>query len=201
MPGRDRLDELRGPGSSAARSARRSAVCRSASVHETHASAVIKGKSSARSRRGLLRLASARTPPDSYRFGEFVISVRRRQLFRDGRSLPLIPRYFDLLVLLIERRPAVSRREIFDRVWSDVLVSDGALIVKILAHLGLPTNQFALASIPIRGQYIANIPVYHIRITAGLNCTALQSMPGPFRNLADPLEPHSESQQQFTSRP
>src|SRR5258705_6287313 len=41
---------------------------------------------------------------------------------------PLIPRYFDLLVFLIERRhEAVHRRDIFDRVWSDVVVSDSAL--------------------------------------------------------------------------
>jgi DNA-binding winged helix-turn-helix (wHTH) protein len=66
--------------------------------------------------------------PDRYRFGEFTLSRRQRQLFRNGRPLPLIPRYFDLLVLLIERRhTAVSRTEIFDRVWSDVVVSDGAL--------------------------------------------------------------------------
>ena len=63
-----------------------------------------------------------------YRFGEFVVSVRQRQLFRNGGSLPLIPPYFDLLVLLIQRRhTAVSRREIFDSVWTDVIVSDGAL--------------------------------------------------------------------------
>lgn len=69
-----------------------------------------------------------RSSPDRYRFGEFLLSVRQRQLFRNGRSLPLIPRYFDLLVLLIARRPtAVSRREIFDHVWTDVVVSDGAL--------------------------------------------------------------------------
>ena len=69
-----------------------------------------------------------RSSPDRYRFGEFILSVRQRQLFRDGRTLPLIPRYFDLLVLLIERRPtAVSRTEIFDHVWADVVVSDGAL--------------------------------------------------------------------------
>ena len=35
---------------------------------------------------------------------------------------------FDLLLLLIEERQrAVSRQEIFDRVWADVVVSDGAL--------------------------------------------------------------------------
>jgi DNA-binding winged helix-turn-helix (wHTH) protein len=63
-----------------------------------------------------------------YRFSEFILSPRRRVLVRNGRELPLIPRYFDLLVFLIERRTeAVHRREIFDRIWSDVVVSDSAL--------------------------------------------------------------------------
>jgi len=49
-------------------------------------------------------------------------------LVRNGRELPLIPRYFDLLVFLVERRSqAVHRREIFERIWSDVIVSDSAL--------------------------------------------------------------------------
>src|SRR5213593_318569 len=49
-------------------------------------------------------------------------------LVRAGRELPLIPPYFDLLVFLVERRhEAVHRRDIFDRVWSDVVVSDSAL--------------------------------------------------------------------------
>lgn len=64
----------------------------------------------------------------AYRFAGFILSRTRRQLLKDGQVLPLIPRYFDLLVLLVDRRQqAVSRREIFDRVWSDVIVSDGAL--------------------------------------------------------------------------
>jgi len=63
-----------------------------------------------------------------YCFSEFVVSPRRRVLVRQGRELPLIPRYFDLLVFLIEHRhEAVHRRDIFERVWSDVIVSDSAL--------------------------------------------------------------------------
>ena len=63
-----------------------------------------------------------------YRFGAFTLSPRRRLLLRNGRELRLIPRYFDLLVLLVQRRnEAVHRRDIFDRVWSDVIVSDSAL--------------------------------------------------------------------------
>lgn len=63
-----------------------------------------------------------------YRFDDFTLSPQRRLLVRDGREVPLIPRYFDLLVLLIEHRhEAVHRREIFDRVWTDANVSDSAL--------------------------------------------------------------------------
>jgi DNA-binding winged helix-turn-helix (wHTH) protein len=63
-----------------------------------------------------------------YRFSEFTLSPQRRLLLRDGREVPLIPRYFDLLLLLIERRrEAVHRREIFDRAWPDVIVSESAL--------------------------------------------------------------------------
>ena len=63
-----------------------------------------------------------------YRFDDFLLSPRRRMLVRNGREQPLIPRYFDLLVFLIEHRDeAVHRRDIFDRVWSDVIVSDSAL--------------------------------------------------------------------------
>jgi DNA-binding winged helix-turn-helix (wHTH) protein len=63
-----------------------------------------------------------------YRFSDFIVSTRRRLLVRNGQEVPLIPRYFDLLVFLIERRhDAVHRRDIFDSVWRDVIVSDSAL--------------------------------------------------------------------------
>ncbi len=63
-----------------------------------------------------------------FRFGRFILSPARRALQEDGRHITVIPRYFDLLLLLVDQRHrAVSRQEIFDRVWADVVVSDGAL--------------------------------------------------------------------------
>jgi DNA-binding winged helix-turn-helix (wHTH) protein len=63
-----------------------------------------------------------------FRFGEFTLSPSRRLLLRGDTEVPLIPRYFDLLHLLIARRnEAVAKDEIFDQVWNDVVVSDGAL--------------------------------------------------------------------------
>ncbi len=70
------------------------------------------------------------SPPGTlrYRFAGHILSPARRTLVRDGRELPLIPRCFDLLVMLIERRnEALSRGEILDAVWRDVAVTDGAL--------------------------------------------------------------------------
>jgi DNA-binding winged helix-turn-helix (wHTH) protein len=74
--------------------------------------------------------AAMPTPPPRrlYRFADFTLSPAQRLLRRQGREVPLIPRYLDLLLLLVERRgEALHRREILERVWSDVVVSDGAL--------------------------------------------------------------------------
>ncbi len=68
------------------------------------------------------------TPTPRYRFAEFVISPRQRLLWRLGVPVAIIPKYFDLLHFLIRhRRDAVSKQAIFSEVWSDVIVSDGAL--------------------------------------------------------------------------
>src|SRR5439155_6913659 len=56
------------------------------------------------------------------------LSPRQRLLLRNATPVALIPKYFDLLHLLIRRRvEAVSKQAIFTEVWSDVIVSDGAL--------------------------------------------------------------------------
>ena len=72
--------------------------------------------------------------PVRFRFGPFLLSPRQRAMWRDGREVPLIPRYFDLLVLLLQKRhEAVHRSDIFATVWSDVVVSDGALTQAVRA--------------------------------------------------------------------
>jgi len=94
----------------------------------------------------------AALPRPRYRFGEFVVSPGRRLLLRAGTEVPIIPRYFDLLVLLIERRhEAVHRREIVDRVWADVVVSDGAL------SQAVRTLRRALGDDPRESRYIRTV--------------------------------------------
>ncbi len=87
-----------------------------------------------------------------YRFGPFLLSPARRLLLDGEREVPLIPRYFDLLLLLVQRRhEAVSRRLIFDRVWSDVVVSDGAL------SQAIRTLRCALGDDPREPRYIRTV--------------------------------------------
>ncbi len=72
--------------------------------------------------------------PARYCFAGFTLSPGHRMLVRDGREVPIIPRYLDLLLLLVRKRhQAVHRREILDTVWNDVVVSEGALTQAVRA--------------------------------------------------------------------
>jgi DNA-binding winged helix-turn-helix (wHTH) protein len=61
-------------------------------------------------------------------FGEFVLDSGSRQLLRSGEDRHLEPKAFELLELLLTRRPeAVSKSEIRDRLWPGTFVSDSSL--------------------------------------------------------------------------
>lgn len=96
--------------------------------------------------------------PRRYRFAGFVLSPARRALFRQGREVPLIGRYLDLLLLLVERHPdAVTRHDILDAVWSDVVVSDGAL------NQAVRTLRRALGDDPRQPTFIRTVARYGYR--------------------------------------
>jgi len=64
----------------------------------------------------------------SLSFGDFELDPERRQLLRSGRPVPLEPRAYELLSLLVERRPrALSRAQIRDVVWPGVFISESTL--------------------------------------------------------------------------
>ena len=75
-----------------------------------------------------------------YHFGEFVLDVPDRQLWRSGTRIDLNARYLDALVLLVQARgQLVEKDRFFDVVWTDVVVSDSALtqcIKEIRKQLG-----------------------------------------------------------------
>lgn len=63
-----------------------------------------------------------------YEFGDFRLDVRRRTLSRGGRDVPVVSRYFDLLLYLVENNGRVlEHEEILNRVWSGTIVEQATL--------------------------------------------------------------------------
>jgi DNA-binding winged helix-turn-helix (wHTH) protein len=76
----------------------------------------------------------------SYRFDRFIVDGDTRQLLRDGSELHLSPKAFDLLVLLIVRRPrAISKSEMLEHLWPSTFVEEtnlASLAAEIRRALG-----------------------------------------------------------------
>ena len=68
----------------------------------------------------------------SFWFGDFELDQERRQLLRSGEPVPLEPKAYELLSLLLERRPrALSRAQIRDVIWPGTYVSESTLAVLV----------------------------------------------------------------------
>jgi DNA-binding winged helix-turn-helix (wHTH) protein len=78
-------------------------------------------------------------------FGPFCLDESARQLSRDGLAVHLSPKAFDLLALLVNRRPAaVPKSEAHEALWPATFVADinlAVLIAEIRAALGESAQQ------------------------------------------------------------
>src|SRR5262249_9097253 len=89
------------------------------------------------SRRRFLGFGSILTPPSSrrstvLRFGEFALDHDRRLLLRNDRPVHLGPKAFDLLDLLLTRRPrVVSKQQIRDALWPATFVSESTVLTVV----------------------------------------------------------------------
>src|SRR5216683_3002705 len=73
-------------------------------------------------------------PPEHYRFGPFELETDKRRLLKDGATISLRPRAFDLLVALVDRAGhLVTKDELLDRVWPKMVVEEAALHVQVSA--------------------------------------------------------------------
>ncbi|MGF1549478.1 MAG: transcriptional regulator [Sphingomonadaceae bacterium] len=98
-----------------------------------------------------------------HHFGPFRLDEEERQLWRGGERLPLNPRYFDALVLLVrERGRLVGKERFFEQVWRGVTVGDEALtqcITSLRRALGdSPANPRFIETVPKQGyRFIAPV--------------------------------------------
>src|SRR5258705_5161900 len=75
---------------------------------------------------------SSPAPPERYRFGPFELQPDQRRLLKDGVTISLRPRAFDLLAALVDRAGhLVTKEELLDQVWQKMVVEEAALHVQV----------------------------------------------------------------------
>jgi DNA-binding winged helix-turn-helix (wHTH) protein/Tol biopolymer transport system component len=88
-----------------------------------------------------------------YEFGPFRIDVAERLLLREGEAVPLTPKAFETLLLLVESAGhAVEKEELMKRLWPDTFVEEANLANNIsLLRKALEEN-------PNGHEYIKTVP-------------------------------------------
>lgn len=125
-------------------------------------------------------------PPEAapvYRFGPFVVDVADRSLKRDGASISLTPKLFDLLVSLVSNAGRlVDKETLLQSVWPDVAVEEGNLSKGIFSLRQLLGQHSA-------GEYIETVPKRGYRFTGAVTTGVTQNEPPHAREeRAEPLE-------------
>jgi Tol biopolymer transport system component/DNA-binding winged helix-turn-helix (wHTH) protein len=91
-----------------------------------------------------------------YKFDSFVVDVNERVLFRDGRMVPLTPKVFETLLLLVKNQGSIVTKEtMLSTLWPDVFVEESNVtfnITKLRKALG-DTKQSSvyIETVPRRG--------------------------------------------------
>src|SRR5512145_2857927 len=67
-----------------------------------------------------------------YEFGPFRLDAAEHLLLRDGKTVPLTPKAFDLLLTLVERHGRLlEKEELLKKVWPDTFVEEANLASNI----------------------------------------------------------------------
>ena len=95
----------------------------------------------------------------SYAFGPFYLDTTRRTLMREGVAVPLTPKVFDTLLLLIENNDrVVEKGELMQAIWPDSFVEER----------NLAQNVFTLRKALGEDKYIETVPKRGYRFAAGV---------------------------------
>src|SRR4030095_6055110 len=118
-------------------------------------------KTSKRSTRHVSAAAGLDLPRCIYEFGHFRLNEKERLLFREGKPVPLTPKVFDLLLLLVKRSNSLVEKEtILSEIWPDAFVEEANLSVNVA------TLRKALCEGINEPQYIETVPKRGYRFLA-----------------------------------
>lgn len=99
------------------------------------------------------------TAPSVFDFGHFVVRLDQRQLVVRGHGVPLGSRAFDVLEALVLRRDRlVTKAELLDLVWPNLVVEENNLQVAVSALRKLLGPQ-VIATVPGRGYRFTALPL------------------------------------------
>lgn len=119
---------------------------------------------------------------DSYEFAGFRLDEGERLLTRDGAPLPIPPKAFDVLLLLVSRAGRlVERDELLRTIWPGVHVTEGSLHQKI----SLLRRELGDEREPWR--FIETIPKSGYRFVASVMVVTVE--PGPARESVPSVPP------------
>jgi len=100
----------------------------------------------------------------SRQFGPFLIDIAERVLRRDGETVPITPKAFDVLVALIEKPgQLISKEELLQKVWPDTFVEESNLAYNIFAL------RKALGETAERSLYIETVPKKGYRLKTSVS--------------------------------
>jgi DNA-binding winged helix-turn-helix (wHTH) protein/Flp pilus assembly protein TadD len=99
----------------------------------------------------------------NYEFGNFRLDAANHTLLRDGRPVPLKPKAFDTLLILIENRERfLTNNDLMQMLWPDVFVEEANLTQNIY-ELRKALGETARSS-----NYIRNLPKRGYRFTGNV---------------------------------
>lgn len=117
----------------------------------------------------------------AFTFGPFVFDISEHRLTRAGADIPLTPKAFATLRILVERRGhAVSRQDLLHAVWPDSIVEENNLAQNISLLRRILDGGDG-------GEVIVTVPKYGYRFIAPV--AELSTLPAAAQPAPEPLQP------------
>lgn len=102
-----------------------------------------------------------------YEFGPFRLDTRERILLHDGRRIPLKPKVYETLLVLVRNSGrVVEKQELMKEVWPDTFVEENNLTGNIFALRRAFGEHHYIETVPRRG-YRFTADVRQVRVEAG----------------------------------
>src|SRR5918993_4819556 len=96
-----------------------------------------------------------------YIFKNFTLDLEKRVLLRDGDPVPLTPKAFDTLALLVRRSGrVVGKDELLEEIWADAFVEESTIAQNVF------TLRKALGQNHTENQFIETVPKHGYRFIA-----------------------------------